>query len=247
MDAPHTAPSVEPAPLTLDEVSRLSVAQLGARVMVEQLDRILRHEPGTRRGEDPEELHKMRVATRRLRVAFKVFGEALAEEGIGDLPETEVKDVARALGGVRDLDVFAEWLTSMASEMPGDAAALERLSAHRLGPREAARAEMLRVLDGHAMAALRGQLRERLTALGEPVFLVPGDGVKKRRRVARAGKTLAHRALKRMRRRADVGTVATSDELHDVRISAKRFRYVCEFIKPAFGPAVEEAIERNGW
>jgi CHAD domain-containing protein len=243
MAAPTPAPTLEPAPLTPEEVARLSVAQLGARVIVEQLERVLRHEPGTRAGEDPEDLHKMRVATRRLRVAFRVFGDALAREGIYPLPDAEVKEVARALGGVRDLDVFGEWLHNQAEALGDGSGAIERLREERMRRRDAARAEMLRVLDGPAMAVLGGELRDRLREIGEPDFLLPGAGIKKKRRVKCAGKDLAHKALRRLRRRADVGTGATSDELHEIRIAAKRFRYVCEFIKPAFGQAVEGAIE----
>src|SRR5688500_3394741 len=90
--------------------SDLSLAQLRARIMLEQLDRIAKHEAGTRAGIDAEELHKMRVATRRLRVAFGVFGDALARAGVGSLPVEETRRLAAALGGVRDQDVFVEWL-----------------------------------------------------------------------------------------------------------------------------------------
>jgi len=225
-------------------LARLSLAQLGARTMVEQLDRVLRHEPGTRAGAGAEELHKMRVATRRLRVAFRVFGDELAADGVTDLPEDAVKAVGRALGEVRDLDVFAEWLAGQATDVEGDAPALSRLREQRLLLREDARGQMVEALDGAAMDALRGDIRERLRAVGEPGFQVPGDGVKKRDRVARAGKRLADRALRKLRRKGNALMAPTSEELHEVRISAKRFRYVCEFLKPAFGSVFDEAIEK---
>ena len=38
---------------------------------------MLAHEPGVRLGEDPEELHDMRVATRRLRAALKLYKKVL--------------------------------------------------------------------------------------------------------------------------------------------------------------------------
>src|SRR5687767_10218895 len=88
------------------DLSGLSLAEFGARLMLEQLTRIAKHEPGTRAGDDPEELHKMRVATRRLRTAFAVFGKALATAGLETLPVDEAKRVAAALGAVRDQDVF---------------------------------------------------------------------------------------------------------------------------------------------
>ena len=43
------------------------------RVLAERLDALVEHEAGTRAGEDPEELHDMRVASRRLRAAVDAF------------------------------------------------------------------------------------------------------------------------------------------------------------------------------
>ena len=50
------------------------VAEAGRKVMKFHLARMLAREAGTREGSDPEELHAMRVATRRQRAAWRVFG-----------------------------------------------------------------------------------------------------------------------------------------------------------------------------
>ena len=50
------------------------VAEAGRKVMRFHLARMLAREAGTRAGHDPEELHAMRVATRRQRAAWRVFG-----------------------------------------------------------------------------------------------------------------------------------------------------------------------------
>ncbi|CAA9296152.1 MAG: hypothetical protein AVDCRST_MAG77-5580 [uncultured Chloroflexi bacterium] len=221
-----------------EDAAVLSLAQLGARTLLEQLGRALKHEPGTRAGDDPEELHKMRVATRRLRVAFKVFGRELAAAGIGTLPEQDVKAVAQAMGGVRDLDVFDEWLAGQAVARPQDGAAIDRLRAHRRALRDGARAVLRDTLDGPAMGAVRdGSLALAL----DTVAHAPAR-VKKRRRVRCAGPRLADRALGRLRSAGGELMAPTSEELHRVRILAKRFRYVCEFISPAFGAALDDAI-----
>jgi inorganic triphosphatase YgiF len=52
------------------------MAEAGRKVMRFHLARMLEREPGVRSGEDPEDVHKMRVATRRQRAAWRVFGEA---------------------------------------------------------------------------------------------------------------------------------------------------------------------------
>ena len=66
--------------------------------------KILKHEAGVLRGEDPEELHQMRVGMRRLRSAIAGFAQAVK------LPkparDKNLGKVGRTLGTLRDLDVL---------------------------------------------------------------------------------------------------------------------------------------------
>ena len=63
----------------------------------EQAERVLAHDPGTRLGTDPEELHQMRVATRRLR-AFLRAGHELLEPEWADAMRAELRWLGGALG-----------------------------------------------------------------------------------------------------------------------------------------------------
>ena len=47
-----------------------SMAQAAQKILAFQFDRVEKHEAGTLEGTDTEELHDMRVATRRMRAAF---------------------------------------------------------------------------------------------------------------------------------------------------------------------------------
>jgi CHAD domain len=113
--APEAAPAAPaaPAPRSPKLVADLPLAVAGARVMLEQLERIEAHQAGARSGDDPEDVHRMRVATRRLRAARRVFGPALADASPAldgstlERANAELKALADALGRVRDLDVFA--------------------------------------------------------------------------------------------------------------------------------------------
>ena len=69
-------------------------------------ERMLQHEPGTRLGKDPEELHDMRVASRRLRSALRLFGSYLTGPYATSCAEG-LRRLARVLGDVRDMDVAA--------------------------------------------------------------------------------------------------------------------------------------------
>ena len=86
---------------------------------------MLAHDPGTRLGTESEELHQMRVATRRLR-AFQRAGSELLDPEWSESVRDELKWLGGALGTVRDLDVLVEHLTAeveLARRRPGSTAA----------------------------------------------------------------------------------------------------------------------------
>ena len=93
-------------------------------------------------GEDPEYLHQMRVALRRLRSAFSVFAPALPAETTAPVA-AELKWLGAALGPARDWDVFVtETLPPVHAEFgehPALAAFGERCAALRRAAAQRAR------------------------------------------------------------------------------------------------------------
>jgi inorganic triphosphatase YgiF len=69
------------------------------------LEKMLEHEEGTRRDEDIEELHDMRVSTRRMRMALRVFADYLDRDTMRPVLKG-LRRTGATLGAVRDLDVF---------------------------------------------------------------------------------------------------------------------------------------------
>ena len=84
-----------------------TMAEAADKILLFQLRRMIEHEPGTRKGEDIEELHDMRVATRRMRAALRLFEAFLDPEALRPFLKT-LRRTGRTLGAVRDLDVFWE-------------------------------------------------------------------------------------------------------------------------------------------
>ena len=70
-----------------------------------QVTLLLVHDPGTRLGTDEEELHQMRVATRRLRAYLRAARPMLAPDWVANV-RTELAWLGSTLGPVRDLDVL---------------------------------------------------------------------------------------------------------------------------------------------
>jgi triphosphatase len=164
----------------------LTAGELAFRVLREQFAVFLAHEPGTRIGEDPEELHDMRVAARRMRAAMKIFEMPLPVRA--QRFRNELKWIAGALGEVRDLDVqlarLDSWISSASS---GDREPLEALRTVFQERRKKARRFMLRRLDSRRYARLvesfgafleRGPSR-RAQASRRPILAAAPDLVRK--------------------------------------------------------------------
>src|ERR671910_779150 len=71
--SPEVAPDLGPTEID----ATLSAGEVAFAILRRHFAATLAHEPGVRLGEDPEELHDMRVATRRLRAALKLYSDFL--------------------------------------------------------------------------------------------------------------------------------------------------------------------------
>ena len=144
------------------------VAEAGRKVLRFHLARMLAREAGTREGIDTEELHAMRVATRRQRAAWRVFGASF-RPGRTKRYRNGLREIASRLGTVRDLDVLLEAVDVYRADLPtgrrrgprADAARLARPARRRPGPaRAGARLTALPAL-GRRLSRLRPDRRRR--------------------------------------------------------------------------------------
>lgn len=129
------------------------------RVLTERLDTLMKHEAGARAGEDPEELHDMRVASRRLRAAVDAFAGCYHGKEFKRIVR-QTKELTGALGAVRDRDVLLERLEAYAATVPPDEApAIAQFMTRIREGREADRATMLRDLDDLAASDYAARFR----------------------------------------------------------------------------------------
>ena len=184
------------------------------RRLLEQAGRVLAHDPGTRLGTDSEELHQMRVATRRSR-AFLRAGRDLLDPEWAEPVREELRWLGTVLGRVRDLDVLIEHLMpeveSLGEDEASGRAVLRELERERRG----ARRRLLVALRGKRYFALLDALERPLaTGATEPTL----EEIHAREHVK------LKKAIKRL------GSESPDEDLHAARIKVKRARYAAELI-----------------
>jgi len=201
-----------------------------AAMLVAQEREIITHDPGTRLGTDPEDLHQHRVAVRRLRALLRA-AEPMLDEAWAEALRRELGGVGRALGDVRDLDVLLEHLEGVGEELEieGDES-FQRVTGVFEARRSHARAVMLDELRKPAYALLLDRLERELPdphASGETVPLAE---------IARD----EHRALAKAMHK--LGDDPHDDVLHAARIKVKHARYAAELAQPAVGKPASRYI-----
>jgi CHAD domain-containing protein/adenylate cyclase class IV len=217
------------------------IAEAGRKVLRYHLAKMIAKEAGTRDGKDPEDLHGMRVATRRQRAAWRIFGEAF-RAGRTRKHRGRLREVAARLGAVRDLDVLIEAADAYRVDLPvAEQRALEPLLAAWQLHRDDARVLLMRELDSDGYRRWLDDYAEFVRHEGvaaRPV--VPTEP----HRVRDTAASRIQAAYERVRSYEPVLRWADVDTLHELRIHGKWLRYSMEFVREALGPEADGLIAR---
>ena len=185
-----------------------------AMALGEQARRLVLHDPGVRLGSDPEDLHQLRVATRRLR-AFLRAGRGLLDKRWSEPLRDEVGWLGKALGPARDLDVLIDRLAADVAALGDDAEAVSGLLRTLEDERAGARLVVVGALSSDRYLALL----DRLERVSEP----RGSGAETPLRdVWRAEWRRTRKAF------AHLDDESSDEHLHEGRIRVKRARYAAE-------------------
>ena len=203
------------------------------RVLREHFGLFLANEAGTRLDETPDCLHDMRVASRRLREALKLFGGALPQKRV-EVLRRDLGRIGRALGRVRDLDVYAERFHELATTVDvSSATSLTRVEVMLRDRRARSHRAMLRVLDSRRYAAFVARFGRFLDA-GPPKSTGARPAWK---RTADVAPVLIEKRLKKVLREGRrVGANSSALALHALRKRLKQLRYACQFFADMYGP-----------
>ncbi len=218
-----------------------SVAEAGRKVMRFHLARMLDREPGVRSGIDAEDVHKMRVATRRQRAAWRVFGESYRKNrtkpyrsGCATSP-IALAPCATSTSSSRAPTVIgriSQWRSSARSSRlsaPGDSIGTMRESL------------LLRELDSPGYGRLIDDYVDFVRTDGAAAAPVNPAAPHRVRDTAPSRIWAAYeqvRAYEPVLRWADVPT------LHELRIASKWLRYSLEFVQETLGDEALPLIEK---
>ncbi|MFF8472584.1 CHAD domain-containing protein [Streptomyces sp. NPDC015414] len=199
----------------------------------EQRDEILDRDPAVRR-DIPDSVHRMRVATRRMRSTFRTFGTVL-DSAVTTPVAAELKWLAGELGADRDQEVLAERLTTALDELPSELVlgpVSRRVASWADARHGSTRGHLIAVLDSARHQALLDTLDALLAdpplrdkAAGKPAKVI-AKAVRKD--LAKVTRLITHALDLPPGHERDVA-------LHEARKKAKRTRYAAEAAVPALG------------
>lgn len=223
----------------------------GAGVLLTHLGALEKEMEGVRSGgADIEHIHRMRVATRRLRAALPLFATCLPRKKSGGW-FNEIRLITRALGSARDADVQIEHLEqyyrrlSDGKQKPGIARLLLRLRQHRQQLQPGVVKALDRFSNSQTLPLMRAALEPHAARQAGPpypdqLYRHASDSLR-----PRLDEFLAYDAIVALPERVT--------ELHEMRIAAKRLRYTLETFGPLFAnglkswlTAIREAQETLG-
>ncbi|HEX7996926.1 MAG TPA: CHAD domain-containing protein [Pyrinomonadaceae bacterium] len=189
---------------------------------------------------DPEGVHDMRVASRRLRSTLRDFKPYLRARKLAAVAD-ELKQVADALGAVRDEDVAIMALEELQREAPEAlAAGVAELVNERRAELAKARAALRRAITEERLAELQAEFRDDVERAIEP-------RTRRRKKMGSAPELVFREAGREIivARLAELRELSKSlyrpfsvEALHEMRIAAKRLRYAMELFAVCRGEAL---------
>ena len=245
IESAEAALRLTPFPGPLEKIGMIPdepLSEAGRKVMLFHFARMLSYEEGTRLGEDIEALHDMRVASRRLRAAFEVFQDAF-EPGALKPYLKGLRATGRALGKVRDLDVFMEKAQQYLDTIHEDRhVGLDMLLAGWKEQRQAARSEMLEWMASQDYTDFKRKFNLFLNTPGAGARSTPVS-MPVPTKVLELAPVLIYTRIASVRAYAPYLDNAPVELLHALRIEFKKLRYTVEYFQEVLGKQVKDVID----
>ena len=189
-----------------------------------QSEELLKNVPGVRDG-NADAIHDARVATRRIRALLEVLGDDHDANHVA-LRE-EMRDLGRSLGAARDLDVVVELFEEKIWQVPEAARAVAALNRSAVHERALARRQLIKSIEHSPLGDFAPSAVKRLRTWRPRVSASIGLNLRKR---------MHTQSTKLSQAVEHASGVYFPNRAHEVRIHAKRLRYLVELASAASRP-----------
>ena len=215
----------------------------GAKALLKRLQDLMKEIEGVRRAEDIEYVHRMRVASRRIRSALNLFENCFPAKGLKKWNK-QMRRVTRALGAARDTDVQMDFLQKFMDSLsesryrPGIQRFLLRLQQKR----KELQGEVVRIMD---QLELSGVLEEMGRALRQIRVYARMRHIDESSSYVyqQAYLTISLRLENMLAYEPYVNQPERLEELHAMRIAAKRLRYTMEIFEPLYQNKLKQILK----
>lgn len=212
-------------------------------VLCARFDEMASHRDAALDWKDPEGVHDMRVASRRLRSALRDFSPYIREQPLKTCAK-QIREIAQSLGRVRDLDVSIATLERLASRCPADVLrGIERLIQERIRRREPERDSLERIIARGKFEQLASEFHEASRRATRPKVSKNKDGITEPSFRETSREIIAKRVDELERIGSTVFEPFRRKRLHRMRIAAKRVRYSIQLFAQCLPDAVNAVAE----
>ena len=241
-----------------DSAAHPALCRFAAKAIRKRLRALAKEQAGAREAHDPECVHRMRVATRRLNVALNQFAPCFPERQFKRW-HAALRRLRQALGDARDFDVqilFLEALLptkALAAEAgdPGEDAAgvqrehvpgVVRVLLRKRQRRERLQKDVIRALDRFEDDDILHGVRAGLLAIHDSDEADESPAYSTRDLIAVAGLAIQERLDELLHWERFVDDPEQIDQHHEMRIAAKHLRYTLELFAPLYTGELEPEI-----
>jgi triphosphatase len=221
------------------------LTEAGRSVLLKFHHKLLHNLPIAKEGSDPEGVHQLRVATRRLRAGLQIMEETVCDEDEVQPLRRKLRALANSAGQVRDSDVFLIYLDEYTKDLSAESKKdLEVLYQAIRDQREAGRAAMLTAISDKR--TLRG-LDDLKDFLEDPkAGLLPPPEDPHEVNPSLVSHFIASSIWRKYEGVLAYETVipAPVPVMHRLRVACKRLRYTLDFFEDALPGEAKPLIKQ---
>ncbi len=217
------------------------VCSFGAEIILGHLNTLEGEIEGVRLAEDIESIHHMRVASRRLRNALELFANCFPKNKI-TVWQNNLKKVTRSLSLARDTDVQLELLDQILVQLPEKRyrPGIRRIQIRLKQRRQKLQRKILQALDELEKSQTIAQMRKRLEIfVGQP----PEKSGYSYELYRLAQQAITEKLENMLAYEPYIYDPNRVEELHAMRISAKKLRYTLETFSLLYSSKLNKPIQ----